>query len=119
MTNFSTKMIELFSCVAQFKNKQNKEGKDNHVCKYLQIKQNRTTFQQNKTAFYPSETASYFPKSAFCFFLCFRAESPESTRLRQSIGDAPKFGGLREGFFLVVWNFLQALAKRNQKKRCL
>ena len=38
MTNFSTKMIELFSCVAQFKNKQNKEGKDNHVCKYLQIK---------------------------------------------------------------------------------
>ena len=67
MTNFSTKMIELFSCVAQFKNKKNKEGKDNHVCKYLQIKKNKTPFQQNKTAFYPTETPIYFPKSAFCF----------------------------------------------------
>ena len=71
MTNFSTKMIELFSCVAQFKNKKNKEGKDNHVCKPLQIRHNRTPFQQNDSAFYPSETASYFPKSAFWFFYVF------------------------------------------------
>ena len=65
MTNFSTKMIELFSCVAQFKNKQNKEGKDNHVCKYLQIKQNRTPFQQNDSAFCPTKTATYFLNSPF------------------------------------------------------
>ena len=47
----------VFLCCS-IQNKKNKEGKDNHVCKYLQIKKNRMPFQQNKTAFCPTETAS-------------------------------------------------------------
>ena len=69
MTNFFQKLVNYFSDIAQFKNKHTKEGKDNHVCKYLQIKQNRTPFQHNDSAFYPTETPSYFLNSPFCFLI--------------------------------------------------
>ena len=58
MTNFFSEIVELFFLCCLIQNKQNKEGKDNHVCKYLQIKQNKTPFQQNDSAFCPTETAS-------------------------------------------------------------
>ena len=86
-----------------------------NLCKSSRTEQR---FSKIKRRFVRLKRRVIFPNRRFGF-LCFRAESPESTRLWQSIGDAPKFGGLREGFFLVVWKFLQALAKRNQKKRCL
>ena len=55
-------------------------------------------FSKIKRRFIRLKRRVIFPNRRFVF-LCFRAESPESTRLWQSIGDAPKFGGLREGFF--------------------
>ena len=59
-----------------------------------------------------------FPNRRFVFYV-FGLKVRKAHGFGRGIGDAPKFGGLREGFFLVVWKFLQALAKRNQKKRCL
>ena len=118
MTNFFQKLVNYFSDIAQFKISTPKREK---IIMFVNLCKSDTTkrrFSKIIRRFIRLKRRVIFPNRRFGF-LCFRAESPESTRLRQSIGDAPKFGGLREGFFLVVWKFLQALAKRNQKKRCL
>ena len=115
MTNFSTKMIELFSCVAQFKISM---AKRKEIIAFVnlsnQVEQN-CRFSKIKRRFIRLKRRIIFPIRRFGF-LCFRAESPESTRLWQSIGDAPKFGGLREGFFLVVWKFFAGSCETKSKE---
>ena len=93
MTNFFQKLVNYFSDIAQFKISTPKREK---IIMFVNLCKSDITerhFSKTSRRFIRLKRRVSFPNRRFGF-LCFRAESSESTRLWQSIGDAPKFGGL-------------------------